>query len=56
VHVGCSQRPFCLVMELVDGPGGVNNLFLLLHLKEEQLPPHKMLRIAKQVASVGPGR
>ena len=37
-------------MELVEGPGGVNNnLFLLLHVKEECLTPGKTLRIARQV-------
>jgi hypothetical protein len=36
-------------LEVVEGPGGVNNLFLLLHSKEEHLTPVKTLRIATQV-------
>lgn len=39
------------VTELVEGPGGINNLFLLLHPKEERLSPVKTLRIASQVAA-----
>ena len=42
-------RPY--VSELVEGPGGVNNLFLLLHVKEERLSPTRTLKISSQVAS-----
>jgi len=40
-------------MELVDGPGSgrVNNLYRLLHAREEHLPPRRALRIATQVAA-----